>query len=94
MHSFEKKDPRLTKNVQNFEKPCTPRYVLGYKDLGDDVISQSRFKNLLPPGMEKPAILEMKKLFSLMRGGYTWQVNSEWMKKMLNWDLCTHPQEE
>jgi hypothetical protein len=58
----------------------------------DIVIPPCQFDNPLPNGIQNPSIPEMKKFFTIMKGCPKWKVNEDWAKKMLNWDLFTHPQ--
>lgn len=71
--------------------PSTPKYGLGYIGQANSIILDYHFNNPLSEGIQKPYIPKMHKLFSLMKGCDKWQVNRYWMKRMINWNLFTHP---
>ncbi len=68
-----------------------PKYGLGYLEQMDDLIPSCRFQNPLPNDCKKPSKPEMYKSFTIMEGYPKHKVDAEWMKRMLNWHLFTHP---
>jgi len=72
--------------------PGTLRYGLGYTEQCDQVILDCRFNNPLPPSIQKPSIEEIHKFHSVMMGCPKNTIKETWIKKMLNWDLFTHPE--
>ena len=75
--ALETHDPRL-KEIFSFCWPLgMPKYGLGYIEQANTVISDCYFNNPLPPDIQKPSILEMHKLFTLMKGCKKWKVDKD-----------------
>lgn len=87
-------DPRLREIFSYCRPPRTPRYGLGYIEQIDAIIPSCRFENSLATGLQKPSVPDMHKFFSLVNVCHGRRVNIEWIKRMLNWDLFTHPQDK
>ena len=64
---------------------------LGYIEQANIVIPDCRFNNPLPADIQNPSIPKMHKFFTLIKGCKKWQVDKYWMKRMINWDLFSHP---
>jgi hypothetical protein len=69
-----------------------PKYEVRYIKEANTVIPDCRFNNPLPSDIQNPSITKMHKFFTLMKGCKKWQVDKDWMKRMINWDLLTHPE--
>ena len=67
-----------------------PKYGLGYIEQANTVILDCRFNNPLPADIQNPYIHEMHKFFTLIKGCKKRQVDKNWMKRMINWDLFAH----
>lgn len=69
--------------------PGIPKYGLGYLEKMDDIIPSCRFQKPVPTDYKKASKPEIYKLFTIMEGCPKHKVDTEWMKKMLNWYLFT-----
>ena len=89
--ALETDDPRLKEIFSYCRPPGMPKYGLGYIEQANTVIPDCRFNNPLSADIQKPSIPEMHKFFTLIKGCKKWQVDKDWMKRMINWDLFSHP---
>jgi hypothetical protein len=92
MPTIETLDPRLQNIYKGMRPPGTPKYGLGYIEQCDQVIPDFRFTNPLPESINRPSIDEIHKFHSIMKGCPRESIEEVWIKKMLNWDLFTHPE--
>jgi hypothetical protein len=92
MPTIETLDPRLQDIYKGMRPPGTPKYGLGYTEQCDQVIPDCRFTNPLPESIKRPSIDEIHKFHSVMTGCPKRSIEEVWIKKMLNWDLFTHPE--
>ena len=92
MPSIETLDPRLQDVYKGMRPPNTPKYGLGYIEQCDQVIPDCRFNNPLPPSIQRPTITKIHKFHSIMMGCPKATIEEAWIKKMLNWNLFTHPE--
>jgi len=90
--SIETLDPKLQDVYKGMRPHGTPKYGLGYIKQCDQVIPNCRFNNPLPPSIQRLTITEMHKFHSIMMECPKAIIEEAWIKKMLNWDLFTHPE--